>query len=608
MIRKFLAEEYFERSLFFFWLTGALLLLAASWSNILSWRMGDADDYLRLVQVRDLVAGQGWWDVTQYRMNLPDGGPMHWSRLVDIPLALAILLLSPLLGQPLAEQVASATVPLLTYGTAIYFLAQAARRLFDHKVALLAAAATFALLPLINQLLPMRIDHHGWQLVAFSICLWALLEPARSTKSAIIIGLSLAAWTEISVEALPYVAAFMGLLCLRWLAAPAKATKLAQFPTAMLSLAISGFIMLAAMEGPKFTVNFCDSFSLFHALSFAAAAAIVTIGALAAGRFDGPMKLAFKLAFCMVAGVSGIGVVLFAAPQCAGDAFGNLDPLVRQYWYNFVPEGMPLWQVQPQFAAQPLAAMAIFTIGIVWFLAKSKTQALSVRIEIVLLYLACLIVGLLVQRAAIYALAIGVIIASALAIEIFRASDQKEAFVPRIAMKLLACALLVPSILGQYAYDSFKASAAASDLQNNAQEENFRELAKECHSHETIGKLNSLPKARLMLGLDVSPSMLLLTHHTVVATGHHRNQAAMKDVIQAFTLPPGDALPIFRQRKIEYLLICPGSFELYRYEKTAPGGLLASLRAGDSPDWLSRQTDIGPYKIWRFVGDSSNAR
>ena len=45
------------------------------------------DDIMRLVEVRDWLGGQGWGDLMQYRMG-PDGGTlMHWSRLVDAPIA-----------------------------------------------------------------------------------------------------------------------------------------------------------------------------------------------------------------------------------------------------------------------------------------------------------------------------------------------------------------------------------------------------------------------------------------------------------------------------------------------------------------------------------------
>ena len=56
------------------------------------------DDAMRLVEVRDLIGGQGWFDLFQHRMDPPVGTSMHWSRLIDAPLAAMILLLKPLVG------------------------------------------------------------------------------------------------------------------------------------------------------------------------------------------------------------------------------------------------------------------------------------------------------------------------------------------------------------------------------------------------------------------------------------------------------------------------------------------------------------------------------
>ena len=68
---------------------------------------GDNDDLLRLVEVRDLLAGQGWFDLHQYRMGLEGGFVMHWSRLVDAPIAAIVLAVSSLTGNTLlAENVA----------------------------------------------------------------------------------------------------------------------------------------------------------------------------------------------------------------------------------------------------------------------------------------------------------------------------------------------------------------------------------------------------------------------------------------------------------------------------------------------------------------------
>jgi hypothetical protein len=60
---------------------------------------GDGDDQMRLVQVRDFLAGQGWFDVRQYRVLPPEGISMHWSRYLDAGIAgmltLAALVLPP---------------------------------------------------------------------------------------------------------------------------------------------------------------------------------------------------------------------------------------------------------------------------------------------------------------------------------------------------------------------------------------------------------------------------------------------------------------------------------------------------------------------------------
>ena len=54
-------------------------------------RNGDNDSLLRLVQIRDLIGGQGWFDLHQYRMGPEGGFVMHWSRLVDAPIAAIML-------------------------------------------------------------------------------------------------------------------------------------------------------------------------------------------------------------------------------------------------------------------------------------------------------------------------------------------------------------------------------------------------------------------------------------------------------------------------------------------------------------------------------------
>jgi hypothetical protein len=216
-------DRHFRSLLLLIWAFGCGLMLVAGREAIGSWRMGDPDDQLRLLQVHDWIAGQSWWDITQYRMNLPDGGDMHWSRLVDIPIAAIILLCRPFFGPVLAEHIAVVAVPLLTFGVVLALYAATARKLFGTKAAMLAALLFITILPAITQLMPMRIDHHGWQLASFFVAALALFDTARPLRAALIAGAALALWIEISIEGLPFAVLFMAIFGWRWLVTPTSA-------------------------------------------------------------------------------------------------------------------------------------------------------------------------------------------------------------------------------------------------------------------------------------------------------------------------------------------------------------------------------------------------
>src|SRR5689334_15122540 len=80
------------------WLGTALYLAYVRWGMILGFLLPDTDDNMRMMQVRDLLRGQGWFDLRQYRLDPPYGANIHWSRLVDLPIAGMILAFRPIFG------------------------------------------------------------------------------------------------------------------------------------------------------------------------------------------------------------------------------------------------------------------------------------------------------------------------------------------------------------------------------------------------------------------------------------------------------------------------------------------------------------------------------
>ncbi|MEO1487879.1 MAG: hypothetical protein AAFR88_00365 [Pseudomonadota bacterium] len=116
------------------WAIISALLVVVNWGSITQMRFPDPDDTMRLIQVRDLLGGQGWFDVSQYRADAPGGGvPMHWSRLVDLPLALIMLVLTPFLGAANAELAALVITPLLVLGVAMLLAARITWRLIGEE-------------------------------------------------------------------------------------------------------------------------------------------------------------------------------------------------------------------------------------------------------------------------------------------------------------------------------------------------------------------------------------------------------------------------------------------------------------------------------------------
>ena len=73
--------------LYFFW-----CFLVHPQGQVLRGNFPDPDDYMYLVQVMDWLKGAGWYDNIQHRLDPPAGGPIHFTRIPQIPMALLIML------------------------------------------------------------------------------------------------------------------------------------------------------------------------------------------------------------------------------------------------------------------------------------------------------------------------------------------------------------------------------------------------------------------------------------------------------------------------------------------------------------------------------------
>lgn len=574
------------------WLAVSAVLIAVSLDQIVSGIGWGPDDQLRQVQLRDWLVGQSWFDTTQYRIASPDSQPMHWPRLVELPLALVILILSPVIGPASAELAAMVIVPLVALGLAMGLVAKIAAQLFDRQIALLSAALTATAVAVVAQLRPMRIDHHGWQIVLALMVLWTMFWPDKR-RAGQVMGLSLALWLSISLEGLPLAVAFIALLSFRWVVSLDEGVRLFWTLAAFL---VGTLVLYLVNHGQiEILVNYCDAIAPAHLMACAAGALVI----LPAIKFA-PASWLVRLMALGVAGGSALGTFYASAPQCVGSAFGQLDPLVRDYWLVNVREGMPIWTQPWKEIITLFGGSIIVGLGSLAFIYGRRRDSVD-REKLFLLAYALLwafIVSLLVQRAAAVAAAYALPLVGWAVHNAFLRARTITRPITRILATVAVVFLILPGPLVLGIMDTVGGNDAQIDTDGTGSADDDRA----CDSSQSLAGLNALPQMHIVAPFDFGPEILVQTPHSVLASSHHRNDAAMADQIRIFTSAPETARTILAARGIAYIIACPDEAELNTYAKLHPDGLWAMLHKNDQPEWLKAVKLPGSsLSLWRVA-------
>lgn len=561
------------------WTAMSIVAVIAQWHAIQILELSDTDDAMRMAQVRDLLAGQGWWDLTQYRVNPAGGGVlMHWSRIVDAPIALGVWFLKPLLGQALAEQVVMTVWPPLLGAALSVACALGYRNLPDKRIAYVAPLYLVTAGFIVVQLRPLRVDHHGWQIFLAMLILWQALRPA-SRQAGLIAGACGAALLAISIEGLPVVALFAGLCALRW-ALHARADDRTRLTGYMAGLAGGALFFQFLTRGPMgLAGRWCDSLSAPYLGAFAiAAVAVLAIAAVDSAR-----------RWVRFAALGGAGVLAAAAlvaiePLCAAGPFATLDPIVVHYWYRNVLEGQPVWASPPHTIFFVVVPWAVGLIGslLAWRAGKTAEDRRAWTTVIVALAGASAL-SLLVLRSAGTAHLFAIPGSAWLGLRGWLRARQIASLLPRVIASALA-ALTLP-MLGSLAVAGLTGLVFPA-VKADPREVDASVAKRTCVDPPTIAALNHMPKATLLTPIDLGAPLIFWTHHAMVATPHHRNKEAMADTLRVFTGDPAKAEALVRKQQASLIVYCAGANDFTRYRREAKQGLAAQLYAGKAPGWL----------------------
>ena len=570
------------------WLAFCAWFVFVRWSNIHAFALGDTDDNMRMMQVRALLNGQDWFDLRQYRLNPPFGANMHWSRLVDLPLAALILLLRPLVGGADAERIAAAVAPMLPYLVLLFGVALTARRLIDRRAFLLPIIAMIVAGLTNSMFMPERLDHHGWQLALLSVSIAGLADPKR-VRGGLTLGVSSALSLAIGLEMVIYLALAGAATVLFWVADADQRRRLLAYAVSLGGGTALAFLLFASYAN---RIAVCDALSPVW-LSNALLGSALLVGL--AWRSPGDWRV--RLALAVGAGIVVAAFHAMAWPHCLTRLEG-VSPEVDDLWLSHVREARPIyrhgWQMTTLILALPVTAMIGW--GLLGWRNRGDRDLLRRTIAVAVPGMVAMLLLLWQTRTGPAAQLLAVVGATAVVWLLAPAFDRSKRSWVRtlgvVAVALVGFGALVP--LG------LKLAPAKVPTPREVEIEKANRL---CNFIVAYRPIALQPKGTVFTFLDYSPRLITLTHHNAIMGPYHRNGEQIADVMKAFRGSAEEARRIFAKYRADYLLTCPNSSTTTIFLSEAKEGFYGQLARGQVPGWLTPVPlpADSPFKMWRIT-------
>lgn len=553
------------------WVVIAIFYVWKRWAAIHWLSLGDTDDNMRLMQVRALLDGQGWYDLRNYRLNPPHGFDIHWSRIVDLPIAGLILLLRPFVGVAEAEKLACGIAPLLPLGIVLISLGATVRRLVAPLAWPFAIIFMMSSTVALTMFMPDRIDHHGWQLAMLSLTVAGLCDP-KGARGGAIVGLASAVSLAIGLEMLPYCAMAGAIIALRWVGDAEQRPRLLSYALALGGGCAAGYLVFASEAN---RVMRCDALTPIWLSVFVAAGAGLALLAMLS-----PADRRVRLVLAVLAGGTIAGAFAVMFPQCLARPEQVSDELYTS-WLSNVREAKPIYR-HPFRTAFPLAALPVMGLigaGVAtWRARRGDSFAGWACVSLFALFSAAMLLWQVRAGAAAQLMAVPGVTALAFILLPWLLA-QRSLFV-----RLFAGAAVFMVISGSFSTVMLRTLPIDRP---KPYVQRVNRAGGLCVTVPAMEPLNQLPRATIFTFVDLGPRLITLTHHDAVAGPYHRNGDAILDVHHAFKGSPEQARAIMKEHGATLMLVCPNMAESTVYRDRAPGGFYDRLAHGETFDWLT---------------------
>ena len=579
-----------------------VVTVASGASPIAAGLLPDTDDYMRLTQVFAWLDGAGWRSLVEMRLNPPDGTPMHWSRLPDLPLAAVVGSVEPWLGRIHAAMLAAWIVPPLLLAGFLAATAWMARPLVGRGAALLCVFLVAMPMPIIFQFAPGRVDHDNWQFIFAALTLGSLarlaLRPdSRRTAMVAAVAFALALW--VGGECLPWLMAFNLALTLLWIIG-GRAYSGAAMICAATMLAID-MPLLPLVQAPAFrSVPLCDGFGIVYASLPAFMLTFWCVLWLSDRRVRSRPARFATAALCAAA-VTAAFLVLF--PACRGGPLGQVDPRLTEVWASHVGEGLPvtslfagsLWRV-PLVMLAPLAALVVAVVQSFRCRGRPRRVWLSFAVHLMTALALCFVQIRVLGFAYLYAAAplVWLVGKAALGLTGWRAGAVKP-----VALGVLAPVFLLALPAMVYA------TSVAGQADGKRADCDIALAATALADPAGLGARSRLVAAPV----DFGPELLFRTPHQVLAAPYQHDVTGNLDVFDLFSARDAStARAIVARRHVDLILLCPAK----------PGMWLPAFRpnffdqlSGDqAPGWLRAlpMPEKSGVRLYEVIGHDDGPR
>lgn len=560
---------------------------------------GDNDSLMRLVEVRDLMAGQGWFDLHQYRLG-PDGGiVMHWSRLVDWPIA-TLIQLGEILGfdKQEAERLALVAWPLMLFAATLMLILRLARRLGGDP-ALLPAAVIGCMTLYFNGLFEAgTIDHHNFQLLLTLGMLSGMTDPGGRFWPALLAGMCAAGMLAIGMETVPYIA-IAGILIAALLLIGGEQERAATTGFGLGLGAGAGALLVATVSWKEWGRPACDAYSTAQASVAVLAGFGIAVVALQAFRLTSLPRRALALAGL---GAAIVAMVVIAFPQCLADPYAMVDARLRIYWLDNISETQSVLQT---FRSNPFALPGYYATGLLALgvLAHQIIRGRSDRATALIFgtLTGALAVSFWQLRGIMFLMPIAVI---PLAAWVGRRRQLAET-TPTPARSAAMVGSWLASVAILWALASLNLGEVLGFRDEGEKTRSSRGHG--CYARADYPDLAGLPAGTVLAPSNLGSAILAFTPHTALAGAYHRNLAGNTLVLDALMGPLDKVPALIRSHEVNYVAWCHGNGEARMLAKWAPDGLAAALQADRLPAWLEPvpgSSSGGNLRLYRLKPDA----